>query len=395
MKRILLISLFVLLVGGIAAAQDNNFVFESDHYRVRSNVSAELAQGAAEQLEALATLFNDYFHFDMDGLTQPLRVQIFRERDQFNRYLERLIGQTRNEFVYLHYTDPSRSELVGYFDTENELEKSMTHQAFIQFFRAFVPNPPLWLREGFAVYFEEAVYEPGFAAAVAKENVSWLETLKEILFGDRQNEALTPEQILAIDTENAREQIQVFYPEAWGIVNYLVNTEIKAHNRILWDSIAALRPEAGLAENSARVLEAAFQWVPEDDLLESFLTYFENKKTYRELIEGGVTAYEQKETDQAEYYFQQALNRKDTSYIPYYYLGLINYDRGNYSLAGLNYQKALEKGATPALTYYALGVNAFAATEYEEARKYLETTVRLDPDSFTEKAGEILSRIEG
>ncbi|KGE70754.1 tetratricopeptide repeat protein [Spirochaeta lutea] len=395
MKRILLFSLICLLMGGLAAAQDNTFVYESTHYRVRSNVSADHAQSTADQLEALAVLFNDFFHFDLDELDNPLRVQVFREQPQFDRYLERLIGETRDEFVYLHYSDPSRSELVGFLGTNQELGKSMTHQAFIQFIRAFVPNPPLWLREGFAVYFEEAQYEPGFGAAVAKENLSWLETLKTILFGERIGEALTPEQILAIDTEAAREQIQVFYPEAWGVVNYLVNTDIKAHNRILWDSIAALSPEASLAENSARVLQAAFRWVPEEDLLESFLSYFDGKKTYRELIEGGVAAYEGKALDDAEYYFQQAINRRDTSYIPYYYLGLINYDRGNHSLAGLNYQQALEKGATPALTYYALGVNAFAATEYEEAREYLETTVRLDPDSFTDKAGEILARIEG
>src|SRR5690606_19187958 len=119
-------------------------------------------------------------------------------------------------------------------------------------------------------------------AAVNRENLSWLETIKDILFGDRAAEALSPEQILASNVETAKQNIEVFYPESWALVNYLLNSTIKAHNRILWDSIAALKPNASLEENSANVVKAAFQWVPQEDLFESFVTYFDQKLTYKE-----------------------------------------------------------------------------------------------------------------
>ena len=49
----------------------------------------------------------------------------------------------------------------------------------------------------------------------------------------------------------------------------------------------------------------------------------------------------------------QAIERNDESYIPYYYFGLINYDRGNYELADENYTMAVQKGQNDALVYYA------------------------------------------
>lgn len=393
MKRLSIGLGIALLLALPILAQDSADIYESEHYRIRSFLGLEHAEELATQLEALAVLYNDYFHFDMDSLEHKLRVQVFSSRDEFDRYLTRLIGETRDEFVYLHYSDVTRSELVGFADLENPYDSSIAHQGFIQFLRSFVANPPLWIREGFAVYFENAEFDPNFNAAINKENLSWLETLKDILFGARSSEALTPEQVLALDVQTAREHINVFYPEAWAVVNYLINSPVRSHNRILWDSIAALKASADLEENSAKVLEAAFRWVPQGDLLDSFVAYFAEKKTYAELITAGVEAYEAARPDQAESYFVQAIDRQDTSFVPHYYLGLINYDRGNYALAQYNYEVALDMGAEPALTYYALGVNAFADSRFDEAEEFLLATAELDPNAFGDKVGLILDRL--
>ncbi|AHC14236.1 tetratricopeptide repeat protein [Salinispira pacifica] len=394
MKKSIFILLILLTAAGSVWAQES-FVSESDHYRVRSHISQNHADQAAERLEAYLDLFNDYFHFELDSLDFKMKVQIFNGQSAYDRYLNRVIDETRNEFVYLHYSDVSRSELVGALEDGEDLDESFTHQAFIQFLRAFIDNPPLWLREGFAVYFEKARFNENFVAVNNRENLAWLETLKEILFGSRSNEALTPEEILAIDVEGAKDRIEAFYPEAWGMINYLVNTDNRSHNRILWDAISAMDPRADLKTNSQRVYNSAFQWVNQEELQNSFLEYFQNKKTYRELIEEGIAEYESGNLDSSEENFLIAINRRDISHIPYYYLGLINYDRGNYTLAELNYRKALEKGSTAALTYYAMGVNAFADNRLEEAQEFLETTVQLDPSNYTQKVTRILERIEG
>ncbi len=394
MKKVMALVALLMLVAGVLSAQ-TSFVSESDHYRVRSHISEEHAEETAVRLEALLSMFNDYFHFDLDNLDFQMRVQVFNSYTQYDRYLTRLIDETRDEFVYLHYSDASRSELVGALEEGDAFDQSFTHQAFIQFLRAFIDNPPLWIREGFAVYFEEAQYDANFGAVNNRENLSWLETLKDILFGERFPESLTAEQVLATDVEMAVSNINVFYPQAWAVINYLVNTDNRSHNRILWDAISAMDPEADLIANSAEVYESAFKWVNQAELQNSFLEYFQEKKTYAELIESGIAEYDAGNLDASEQHFLVAINRRDISHIPHYYLGLINYDRGNYTLAELNYRTALEMGSTPALTYYALGVNAFADDRFEEADEYLQTTIQLDPANFTDKVTQILNRMEG
>ncbi len=97
----------------------------------------------------------------------------------------------------------------------------------------------------------------------------------------------------------------------------------------------------------------------------------------------------------AEESFVTALKLREDNFIPFYYMGLINYDKRNYSLSDFYYKEALVKGATEALTYYALGVNAYADNRFEDAVSYLQETIRLDPLSYENKAGQLLERIEG
>ncbi len=394
MKR-LAAFIFILMVAGISAFAQESFVYESDHYRVRSHHSRQHAEQTTARLEAYLDLFNEYFHFDLEELDHKFNVQVFDTQEKCDQYLSRLIKETRGEFVYLHYSDISRSKLVGTQESEEEYDPSFTHQAFVQFLRAYIQNPPLWIREGFAVYFEEAGYDENFGAVINSENVAWLETLKDILFGEHSAEALSTNEVLASNIEKAKNNINVFYPEAWGIVNYLLNTENRVHNRILWDSISSMDPDTDLVSNSAAVYDSAFQWVNQDELQNSFMEYFRAKKTYKEFIEDGIAAYEIGELDASEEKFLVAINRQDISYIPYYYLGLINYDRGNFTLAELNYNKALEKGSTAALTYYALGVNAFADNRFDAATEFLKTTIHLDPRNYAQKVIQILDRMEG
>lgn len=377
----------------VTASNQDSYNFESDHYSVRSFVSADNAQSLALRLEAYQIEYNKFFHFDINK-TNKLKVRIFDSKQRFDQYLQRLINETRDDYVYLHYSDAARSELVGYTDPKLAApEASIAHQAFIQFLRANIANPPLWLREGFAVFFEELAWDPIQKTATLHENLSWLETLKDLEMGSRTAEALSMTDLLTISVDKAREKIQVFYPQAWALVNYLARSENKNHNRILWDSIAQMNPTASLDENSALVQAKAFKWAEADKLKIAFDNYFQAKKTYRELIQDGIDQYANGKPKDSEASFTLALGLQDASYVPYYYLGLLNYDRGAYTEAEGYYQKALEKGASPALTNYALGVNAFADNRFDVAAQYLKKTGELDP-SFKDKVNELIQRMD-
>jgi len=397
MKKLFVFVLFVVLLAPLTlSAQTSTFAeYSTEHFRVLSEIGEEHAQNTALELEALAELYNEYFHFDLDSLPVPLRARFFSSQDRYDTYLERVIDTTRDDFVYLHYTDLAKSELVGYAMDDEDFEVSLKHQGFIQFLRAFIPNPPLWMREGFAVYFEEAEYDPELGIASYRENLAWLETLQAIVDGTAGVYAIPLDDMLNMTVDEARDNIDVFYPQAWGMVSFLLNDDSRSINRLAWDAISALQSDATLAENSENVWDATFAWEDETELVNSFISYIGDRKSFRTLVQDGIDQYAAGDLSSSEESFVTAVQLREDNFIPYYYLGLINYDRQNYSLADFYYKEALDKGATEALTYYALGVNAYADNRFDDAVEFLELTMELDPTAYENKAQQLLERIQG
>lgn len=394
MRKALVILLLASVVIPVALAQDADFnEVESEHYRVLSQVGVNQAARTASKLEAMLELYNSYFHFDIDELDVKMTVRIFAEKSGFDSYLNRVIGETRDDFIYLHYNDLARSELVGYYMDGEDFDFALTHQNFVQYMRSFVANPPLWLREGFAVFFEQAEYDNDFETVVYRENLSWLGTLKDLVAGEANASPIPVDQMLRIDVESARENLNVFYPQAWGMVSFLVNAENREINRILWDAISALHPSASMEENARRINQQALKWVDTAFLTERFVEYVEERKSFKGLVEEGMDLYADDQMDVAEENFVKATNLRDDNHIPFYYLGLINYDKGNYDLAEFYYQEALDRGAEEVLTYYALGVNAFAANRFDSAQSYLQEVTAAGDSEYQEEAEDLLARL--
>lgn len=393
MKRITRASLVLLVAAAAVAHAQTIHETRTEHYHVMSHVGAAHAEEVGARLEAMLQLYNRYFRFDLSELPRPLRVRLFADRAAFERYLSQQIDETRDGFVYLHYNDPSRNELVAYAKEAPEFYYELTHQNFIQYLRAFIAHPPLWLREGFAVYFEQSEYAEDSGQVVYRENLSWLDPLKEILEGRAAVPPLELSDMLQMDVPSARANLEAFYPQAWGMVSFLVNSDRRDINRLLWDSLSALQPNADLRENTERVYERAFGWVDRAELVADFLAYIDSRRSFAALVTDGIAAYDGGELERAERDLVAATALQATHHIPYYYLGLIQYDRGNHEQAETYYRRALELGAAPPLTYYALGVNAYAASRYAEARGYLERSASLDPARFRERAGQLLERM--
>ncbi|MFW6215140.1 MAG: tetratricopeptide repeat protein [Alkalispirochaetaceae bacterium] len=394
MKTRVLLLFLVLLSATLAYAQSETFEYTSEHYRVLSQISDDHAEETSLKLEAMLALYNDYFRFDLDALPARMQVRIFEGKPEFDNYLQRVLGESREDFVYLHYNDVAKSELVGFDQDDSGFDVALKHQGFIQYFRAFIPHPPLWLREGFAVFFEEATYDEQFQAAIYRENLAWLDRLKEILDGEFDAPPIAMADMLDLEVAEATRRIDVFYPQAWGMVSFLVNAQDREINRILWDSLSALEAGNSLEENVAALNREVFRWVNQDDLEAAFLDYVDSRRSFRGLVEGGMSAYEDGDLDTAEEHFVTAANLRPSNHIAPYYLGLIAYTRQNYSLADYYYEQALDRGADEALTYYALGVNAYADNRFDQAITYLERTIDINPEQYRERAQELLVRIE-
>ncbi len=375
------------------SASSTFFREESPHYRVYSDDSASSAREISRKMEACLQLYNGILHLDLSSLKVKLKVRIFKEKSSFDRYLVSLINQTRDDFVYIHYTDLEKSELVGFEKTNSaEFDSSLLHQGFIQFIKAMIPNSPIWLREGIAAYVENSKYNSSTSSFVWRPNLVWLDSLKSII--NTKDKFIPLDKLLVMNKQEALENISLFYPEAWGIVQYLSNTGKKKYNRIFWDSISALKAGATVDENSDYVLEKAFSWVDKNNLHNDFISYIKSLKTFTDYIKEGIDFYSKGDINSAEESFKQAVRIEPDNHIPYYYMGLISYARKKYGDAEVFYKKALKLGTESGLINYALGVNAFAANKYDDAVVYLKKAKETDEKTYGAKVDTLLKRIE-
>jgi tetratricopeptide (TPR) repeat protein len=389
--RIAALSLALAAAGAALSAQEPPQAV-SEHYQVFTDQGEARAKEIAATMEAAQALFNDLFHFDLTKLTVKLRVRLFAERKDFDQYLTGLIGATRGDFVFISYSDPARSELVGFNRPPAELNASLLHYGLVQFLNAFVPSSPLWLGEGSAAYLEASTLDPASGRFLWQPNLVWLEALKTALRGGSPSTSIS--ELLLFDKARAARDIATFYPMAWGLVHFLAESPVRRYNRLLWDSISALQPSLPLAENSKIVKERIFSWLDSSRLQSDFQTYILSLRTFNELAREGTELFGAGKLDQAEESFNEALELRADSYLPHYYLGLIHYQRKNYAKAAEYYGRAMDLGIEAALINYALGVNAFAEKKYELAANYLRKAREADPKAYTEKVDSLLKRIE-
>jgi len=363
---------------------------ESDHYSVVSEFGEDRAKALSRQLEAYFGLYNAFSRFDVNGLKAKLNVREFKEKAGFDAYMAQVVGETKDDFVYLHYANPERSELLVFYKDDAEFSASLAHQGFVQFLKAFIPSPPLWLREGAAVCFESARWDDLGGKVSFPENLAWLETVKSL----KEKGTLIPlDRLLSIGQQEASAEIDVFYPQAWAFVSFLANSEDKGYNRLLWDSVAALRKDAVLDDNQAAVARIIDTWYGKDAVSEAFTAYLAERKTFPELVAQGVKLYSDKSFDDAKDSFEKAKTMDEGSYVPDYYLGLIAYAKNDFDGADALYKSALGLGCDPAITNYALGVNAYAQNRLEDAKAFLKTAKETAPDRYGEKVDSLIAKM--
>ncbi|MAG13316.1 MAG: hypothetical protein CMN78_01840 [Spirochaetales bacterium] len=394
MKRLLTITAMLFFVGAVAYAQTGAFQeATSTYYRVFSEVGLTHAQETADMLDAYVSLYNSYLHFNTNALETKLKVRIFANKTNFDSYLSTLIPQKRGSFVYLQYKDLAKSELLGFYVDDDGFRKAIVHHGFVQFLKAFVPNPPLWLQKGFAVYLEKSTYNAETQAVQFVDNLVWVKTVKNIINGASGYDFISLQDLLTLGVSRANMAIESFYAESWALISFLTDSSLNRYNRLLWDTLSALDAGATMSENGASIVSEVFSWVSTDEFYTDFQNYIDDVKTFPELVTDGMAFYASSDFDGAENFFLRAIERNEQHDIPYYYLGLINYARRDYNLAAYYYLTSQQMGGELGLTYYALGVNAYADNRFDAAKSYLSKASEADPFGYGEKSMALLEKI--
>ncbi|MDR2510429.1 MAG: hypothetical protein LBC77_07290 [Spirochaetaceae bacterium] len=370
-------------------------VYVNPEVQVRNHVFDITSQGGSfdaemllRELESRFEVYNRLFRFNLSQLQGPLRVRAFTDKLAYDAYVSSKLGSTREGAVYLHYNQQDKRELIINRGSPEE-ERVLPHQAFIQFLRAFVPHPPTWMREGFAIYFNTLKFNKDTRELTYEENLAWLDTVKRI---SRDRREPSFESIFQSDITG--QQPEYYHPISWAIISFFLNSGGNGdYFRSLTESFLLLNPNYSAADNSRIVLSRLTSWTSLASLHRDYTAYIESRFTFAELIDAGQRAYAQKNFPEADAYFLEALYQKPGHFAPYYYLGLLAYEEKNHDLADQYYRSALQFGADYALVQYAMGVNAATSGRAEEAITYLQNAGQAAPERYAERVAQIIQKI--
>jgi tetratricopeptide (TPR) repeat protein len=371
-----------------AAAEPEQVVAEGDHYRIVSDGSEADAALLLKELELRLDLYNRLFRFETAGMDGPLQVRSIADPGVYEAYVRSRLDQTPPGAVYIHYTRPDRRELV--INRGSDAEADMTaHQAFIQYFRAFIPSPPSWMNDGFAIIFSSLRFDPESEELAYEENLAWLDTVKKLGGGAAQPELI----LLADDEAYSAGSIDNFKPLSWALASFFLNSGDEDYFRTLTEMFMALSPNAGAGENSRAAARRLTLWTDFETLAADYQNYLDAKKSFAGLVEAGQQAYSGGDFENAERFFAQAQSMRPDQAAPCYYLALLAYGARDFARAEELYNAALYNGADAALVQYALGLNAVSAGRADAGIRWLEQAAAAAPERFREKAERIIGRL--
>ncbi len=219
-------------------------VLQSRHYLVVYNTERTYAQATATMLERLYAAFTRYYRlrgFTIQRARFPLVAVLFRTRDEFADYAAReleVVDPRINGYysletnrLALHQVLPPGRYTRGRLSPENvsTIAHEGVHQlAFNLGFLKRFSDPPLWLVEGMAMFFEVPAGTTGRWGGVGAVNHNRLEQFLSYVQEGRPQDSLR--QLIASDDRIRQlDQAVAAYAESWALTYYLVRTQARRY----------------------------------------------------------------------------------------------------------------------------------------------------------------------
>ena len=210
-----------------AAGPKNMREIQTRHYRIHTDLDFEFANDLAQRLDAMYEAYSWRLRlFKENGREMP-RFEVYLYRDQKD-YLN-LTGQKMKHTggVFMSGRNLLASFLEG--QGRDALRRTLQHEAFHQFAHTVIsPNLPVWLNEGLAQVFEEAVWN-GSNFALEQVPPRRIRQLEDDLRNKRLVKfetimALSPmEWAKRLETDHHTGSTQ--YNQAWAMVYFLINAK--------------------------------------------------------------------------------------------------------------------------------------------------------------------------
>lgn len=212
----------LLVIGAAtASASAGSRVFESEHYRIHTDLDEPTARDYARRLDAM---YKEYARRLADFESPPqdkFAVHLFRRKSDYIRFTNNRVPNSSGIFI------PAQRALAGFEEGQGRsgLRQTLQHEAFHQFaWEVISPNLPIWLDEGLAQVFEEGVWT-GKQFIIGQVPPRRIEELRE----DARSGRFTPfRTLLTMSRKDFQARMKdpklgrAQYNQAWAMTQFLI-----------------------------------------------------------------------------------------------------------------------------------------------------------------------------
>lgn len=207
--------------------------YRSAHYEIVSDIDARVCFKASCILEvSYVNLMAQLTWVKEDKSMPRFRVFLFSGESGYQEYCSRILGAPLPHTAGM-YSPVLKQLLIWNVARREDMERTIRHEGFHQFLDRLMPNPPTWLNEGIAEFWETAVRDggrlvggqprPDHVATLARSRQA-LPKLVDFTYGGR---------------EEFYGSAQQRYAQAWAFVHFLRKGPKAYAQRFetLWDEL--------------------------------------------------------------------------------------------------------------------------------------------------------------
>ncbi|MEM1354978.1 MAG: DUF1570 domain-containing protein [Planctomycetota bacterium] len=208
--------------------------FRSRHYVIYTNLSREETLPYGRHMDRVFDQYQRRFASFMPRNPDPMPLYLLRTREQYIRYLANYHIDASNAGGMFFVTHAAQG-LATWVESGSRQKtfRILQHEGFHQFAWNYLgPNLPVWLNEGLAQYFEDAILtNQGMQLGIPGGT-----RIERVHRAIEQDNVLSFEQLRDVTAEhwgrtlrNRPDQSSLLYAQSWSVVYFLIHADEGRH----------------------------------------------------------------------------------------------------------------------------------------------------------------------
>ncbi|MHC4941692.1 MAG: tetratricopeptide repeat protein [Planctomycetota bacterium] len=237
---------------------------ESKHYHIYSDIDVKVCREAAKTMEEAYTAYIVHLERIKDLENKKFPVYLFSGHAGYSGYLQDLKMSGSKDSLGC-YVPALQQLMIWNLPDRKTMMRTVLHEGFHQYLHRLTKNPPIWLNEGLAEYYEIAERKGG-KWIWGEFNSNHCQTFK-----NRKRKLTSLKEFLYLGHTKFMEKPTLHYAQSWALIHFLRHTT--KENQAIFDRMfEAIRQDL----SSKEAVDAAFADVDLISLQREFNAYVES-----------------------------------------------------------------------------------------------------------------------